>query len=360
MCIPARNVHQARPTREQAIEAGAMHGRSCKMRRRHLIGLGAGISGGWLAAPSILRAQAGAWPARGSIRLVAQFPPGGLVDTISRLMAPVMGQALNQTIVVENRPGAAGIIGTDFVAKQPPDGYTLLVSHASVHVFAAATRRTLPFDPITDFTHMALLVEAPNVLLVRAQTPIRSLEEYVAAARVRPIRFGSSGIGSAPHLLGELLKRETGATELDHVPYAGSAPALQDLLANSIESFIDPITTNVQQMRDGSLRALGVSSPARLPGFPDVPTFAELGFPSLTSAQWLGLSAPKGLPAPIAERLTALMPALLERPALAGRLDDIQTLPRKPLLTGAAFNEAIREQLAQWRTVARAANVEVT
>jgi tripartite-type tricarboxylate transporter receptor subunit TctC len=323
--------------------------------RRHLAGLGAGL----LAAPSVARAQAGTWPTRGTIRLVAQFPPGGLVDTVSRLMAPVLGQALSQTIVVENRPGAAGIIGTDFVAKQPADGYTLLVSHASVHVFAAATRRTLPFDPIADFTHLSLLVEAPNVLLVRSTTPIRSLEEYLAAARTRPIRFGSSGIGSAPHLLGELLKREARANELEHVPYAGSAPALQDLLANNIESFIDPITTNVQQMREGSLRALAVSAPQRLPGFPNLPTFAELGFASLTSAQWLGLSAPRGLPAPIAERLTALVPQVLARPDLMARFEDIQTLPRQPLLTGAAFNDAIRTQLAQWREVARAANVEV-
>lgn len=326
------------------------------MHRRHLLAAGlAGVAG----FPAIVRAQGAAWPSRGTIRLVAQFPPGGLVDTVSRLMAPVLGQALNQTIVVENRAGAAGLIGTDFVAKQPPDGYTLLVSHASVHVFAAATRRSIPFDPIADFTHMAMLVEAPNVLLVRSATPIRSLEEYIAAAKVRPIRFGSSGIGSAPHLLGELLKREAGTGELEHVPYAGSAPALQDLLANNIESFIDPITTNVVAMREGSLRALAVSSPQRLPGFPNLPTFAELGFPSMTSAQWLGLSAPRGLPAPIAERLVTLLPTVLERPDLMARFEDIQTLPRKPMLTGEAFVGQIRRELEHWRGVARAANVEV-
>jgi tripartite-type tricarboxylate transporter receptor subunit TctC len=326
------------------------------MRRRVLLAGGASL----LATPGLVSAQGAAWPARGPIRLVAQFPPGGLVDTIARLMAPIIAQSLGATVVVENRAGAAGIIGTDHVAKAPADGYTLLMSHAIVHVFAAATRRTMPFDPVEDFTHMVHLVDAAMVLLVRAQSPFRTLEQYLEAARARPVRYGSSGIGSAPHLLGELLKAEARTPQLDHVPYAGSAPAMQDLLANVIESFIDPITTNVAQLRDGSLRALAVSSPQRLPAFPDVPTFAELGFPRLTAAQWLGLSGPKGLPAPVVERLTALVPPMLARPDLMQRFEDVQTLPRNPPPVGEAFVRLIREQLEQWRAVARAANIEVT
>lgn len=324
------------------------------LNRRHLLGLAAGA----LAAPSLASAQ-GAWPNR-SIRLIAQFPPGGLVDTVARLLAPVMSQALGQSVVVENRPGAGGIIGTDLVAKAPADGYTLLVSHASVHVFSTATRPTLPFDPINDFTHMVHLVEAPNVLLVRANSPFQTLAQYLAAAKTRPVRFGSSGIGSAPHLLGAMLSAEGGAPNLDHIPYAGSAPAMQDLLANNIESMVDPITTNVQQLRDGSLRCLGVSSPQRLPAFPNIPTFAELGFPKLTSAQWLGLSAPKGLPAPIVERLTALVPPMLQRPELMARFSDIQTLPRSPAPTGDAFVALMREEIAAWTAVARQFNIVVS
>lgn len=321
--------------------------------RRHLLGLAAA----GLAAPGLVCAQA-AWPNR-PIRLVAQFPPGGLVDTVARLLAPMLAQALGQSVVVENRAGAGGVIGTDVVAKAPPDGHTLLVSHATVHVYGAATRPTLPFDPVTDFTHMMQLVEAPNILLVRAQSPFRTLEEYIAAARTRPVRYGSSGIGSAPHLLGAMLSAEARAPNLDHIPYAGSAPAMQDVMGGNIESMVDPITTNTQQLRDGSLRALAISTPQRLPMFPDVPTFAELGYAKLTSSQWLGLSGPKGLPAPVVERLTAIVPPMLKRPELMARFTDLQTVPRDPPPTGAAFVGLIREELAVWTPVARQFNIMV-
>ncbi|MBR0651651.1 tripartite tricarboxylate transporter substrate binding protein [Roseomonas terrae] len=326
------------------------------MNRRSVLLAAAGA----LSAPRLAVAQAGAWPSRGSIRLVAQFPPGGLVDTIARLTAPILSQSLGQTVVVENRAGAGGVIGTDFVAKQPADGYTLLVSHASVHVFSAATMPTLPFHPVTDFTHLGMLVEASNVLLVKAESPYRTLDQYLTAARTRPVRYGSSGIGSAPHLLGAMLTGESGAINLDHVPYRGSAPAMQDLMANQIESFIDPITTNVQLMKDGVLRALAISTPERLPAFPDVPTFAELGFPKLTSAQWLGLSGPKNLPAPIVERLNALIPQLVARPELMVRFEELQTLPRNPPPMGADFTAIINQQIGDWTAVARQFNIVVT
>jgi tripartite-type tricarboxylate transporter receptor subunit TctC len=330
------------------------------MNRRALLGLAAAGGLGALAAPRGVAAQSGAWPTRGSIRLVAQFPPGGLVDTVSRLMAPALSQALGQTVVVENRAGAGGVIGTDFVAKQPADGYTLLVSHASVHVFSAATMPTLPFHPVNDFTHMGLLVEAANVLLVRSQSPYQTLDQYLTAARTRPVRYGSSGIGSAPHLLGAMLTGAANAPNLDHVPYRGSAPAMQDLMANQIESMIDPITTNVQMLKDGVLRALAVSSPQRLPAFPNIPTFAELGYPKLTSAQWLGLSGPKGLPQPVVERISALIPQLLARPELMTRFEELQTLPRTPTLLGTDFTAMMQEQIGEWTAVARQYNIVVT
>ena len=325
------------------------------MKRRELLAAGASL----LAAPAIVSAQAAAWPTRGPIRLVAQFPPGGLVDTVARLMAPLMQQALGQTVLVENRPGAGGLIGTDYVSKQPADGYTLLVSHAAVHVYATATRRSMPFDAVSDFTHMGMLVEAPMVLLVRPQSAFQTLDQYVSAARTKPVRYGTSGIGSANHLYGELMKVEGKAPQHDHVPYQGSAPAMLDLLGGNIDSVFDPITTNVAQLKAGSLRALAVSTPRRLPALPNIPTFAEAGFPNLTGSQWLGLSAPKGLAAPIVQRLTALIPDMLARPELAARFEDIQTLPRNPNLIGDDFVKLVRAQIDTWRTVARNANVEV-
>jgi len=323
------------------------------MQRRALIAASAGL----LGAPALALGQGAAWPSRGSIRLVAQFPPGGLVDTIARLMAPSLSQALGQTVLVENRAGAGGVIGTDFVAKAPADGYTLLVSHASVHVFSTATLPSLPFDPVSDFTHMGLLVEAPNVLLVKGDSPFRTLEQYVTAARSRPVRFGSSGIGSAPHLLGAMLSGEANAPNLDHVPYRGSAPAMQDLMAGQIESMIDPVTTNVAMLKDGTLRCLGISTPQRLPALPDIPTFAELGFARLTSAQWLGLSAPKNLPRPIVERLSGLIPQILARPELAVRFEDLQTMPPATPVMGTAFTDRIKAEIAEWGAVARRYNI---
>ena len=326
------------------------------MKRREIL---AAAAASVLTAPVRVGAQGSNWPARGPIKLVAQFPPGGLVDTVSRLMAPHLSQALGQTVIVENRAGAGGLIGTDYVSKLPADGYTLLVSHASVHVYAPATRRSMPFDAITDFTHMGMLVEAPMVLLVRGPSPFQTLEQYVTAAKTKPVRYGTSGIGSANHLFGEMLKIEGRAPEHDHVPYQGSAPAMQDLLGGQIEGLFDPITTNVAQLKAGSLRALAVSTPNRLAGLPNIPTFAELGFPRLTGSQWLGLSAPKGLPAPIAQRLTALIPEILAKPDIASRLEELQTLPRKTALVGDEFVQLIRSQIETWRSVAKLANVEV-
>ncbi len=325
------------------------------MQRRQLLAASAALS----TAPAWLHAQGAAWPTRGPIRLVAQFPPGGLVDVVARLIAPHMSQALAQSVVVENKPGAGGLIGTEHVAKQAADGYTLLVSHAAVHVFAPATRRSMPFDAVGDFSHLGLLVEAPMVLLVRAQSPLLNMEQYLAAARAAPLRYGSSGIGSASHLYGELLKIEGRAPQHDHVPYQGSAPALQDLLGGHIQSLFDPITTNVAALKAGSLRALAVSTPRRLRALPDIPTFAEQGLPKLTGTQWLGLSAPKGLPAPVVQRLTALIPEVLARADVLARLEELQTLPRTPGLLGDGFVQLMRGQIDSWRLVARSANVEV-
>ena len=324
------------------------------MKRRELLAAGAAS----IAAPWV-HAQSAAWPTRGPVRLICQYPPGGLVDTIARLMAPHLSQALSQTVLVENRPGAGGLIGTEYASRQPADGYSLLVSHASVHIYATATRRTMPFDPVGDFTHMAMLVEAPMLLLVNAKSPYQNLAQYIAAAKTKVLRYGSSGIGSANHLFGELLKIDGNAEQHDHVPYQGSAPAMQDLMGGQIDSVFDPVTTNVNQLKGGTLRALAVSTPQRLTALPNIPTFAEQGLPSLTGSQWLGLSAPKNLPAPITQRLTALVPEILAKSDIASRLEDIQTLARKTPVVGDDFVKLIQSQINTWTAVAKRAKVEV-
>jgi tripartite-type tricarboxylate transporter receptor subunit TctC len=323
------------------------------MHRRTLLGASAGL----LAAPAIANAQA-AWPTRGPVRLVAQFPPGGLVDTVTRLVAPVLSASIGQNVVVENRAGAGGVIGTDHVAKSAPDGYTFLMTHASVMVYSAATLPTLPFDPINDFTHLGLLVEASSVLLVRGDSPIRTFQDFLARARTQPTRYGSSGIGSAPHMLGAMLTGSANLTQLDHAPYAGSAPAMRDLLGGHIESLIDPITTNVAAMQNGTLRALAISTPQRLTAFPDVPTFVELGFPSLVQTQWVGMSGPRGLPQPIADRMMQEIPKLVAAPAVLQRATELQTLPRNPVPVGADFVRIMQTELAQAREVARRYNIQ--
>ncbi len=321
--------------------------------------MGPSLMGPSLMAPALAQTSA-PWPQGGSIRLVPTFPPGGLVDTITRLIAQPLSQALGQNVVVENRPGAGGVIGTDFVAKQRPDGYTFLMTHASVFVYSVATLPSVPFDPLGDFTHLGMLVEATSVLLVRADSPIRSFADFLTAARTRPTRYGSSGIGSAPHMLGAMLTGAANLTQLDHVPYAGSAPAMRDLLGGSIETLIDPITTNVAAMQQGSLRALAVSAPQRLSAFPNLPTFAELGFPALVQTQWVGISGPRGLPAPIAERMMQAIPALVANPAVLERATQLVTLPRNPPPVGRDFVGVIERELGVAREVARRYNIQAT
>lgn len=217
----------------------------------------------------------------------------------------------------------------------------------------------MPFDPVGDFSHIGMLVEAPMVLLVRPASSFLTLEQYVNAAKTKPVRYGSSGIGSANHLFGEMLKVEGRAPQHGHIPYQSSAPAMLDLMGGTIDSLLDPITTNVAQLKGGSLRALAVSTPARLPALPDIPTFAEAGYLKLIGSQWLGLSAPKGFPVPIAQRLSKLIPEIFSKPDMVFRLEELQTLRRKSPVLGNEFVQLISSQIETWRSVAKLANVEV-
>jgi tripartite-type tricarboxylate transporter receptor subunit TctC len=320
------------------------------MHRRLLLALPA------LAAPALARAQA-PWPNRQPIRLIAGFPAGGLADAIGRLFAQPLGEALGTTVVVENRTGASGTLGADAVAKAAPDGFTLAVSHAIPFGFAPGVLPSIPYDPVADFVHLGMLAEAPTVMVVRAQSPFATLPALIEATRRGPVRYGSSGVGSAEHIMGAVIAAEARTQNLDHVPYRGTAPALQDLLAGQIEALNAPITTLVGQLRDGTLRALATSTPARLAAFPDLPTLAELGFGAATMTQWIGLSAPRGLPAAIAERITAALPPIHAQATIQARLAEFASPPRVPTPMGADFARFVAEFRDEWVAKARALNI---
>ncbi|WP_237215464.1 Bug family tripartite tricarboxylate transporter substrate binding protein [Falsiroseomonas oryziterrae] len=315
------------------------------MQRRHLL----------LAATSLLAVPALAQPR--SVRFIAGFPPGGLADVVARLVAGPLGEAIGATLVVENRTGASGTIAADAVAKSAPDGTTLAVSHAIPFGFAPGVLPSLTYDPVADFVHLGMLAEAPTVMVVTGRSPFRTLPELLEAARTRPVRYGSSGVGSAEHIMGAVVAREARATHLDHVPYRGTPPALQDLMAGQVDAINAPITTLVGQLRDGSLRALAVSTEARVAGFPDVPTLAELGYSRATMTQWIGVSAPRGLPPAMAERIAAAIPGIVARPEIAARLEELASPPRQPLLTGEAFQRFVGGFRDHWVAIARAENI---
>ncbi|MCU0945124.1 MAG: tripartite tricarboxylate transporter substrate binding protein [Rubritepida sp.] len=321
------------------------------LRRRTLVALP--LAG--LAVPAL--AQSAPWPSRGPVRLISTFPPGGFADTMARLLAAELGPRIGQSVVVENRVGAGGTIGAAAAAQAAPDGYTLVMSHSSPFGVAAGTYPNLPYNVVDDFTHLALLAESANLLMVKGDSPLRTLADYIALARRQSVRYGSSGVGSGTHLMGEVLARSANLPNLDHIPYRGSAPALQDLLAGRIESVFDPITTNTQMIREGQVHVLALSTPARIPAFPAIPTFAEQGYPQLTNTTWAGLSAPKGLPPEIAARLTEAAVASMAAPAVAQRLEQLANYAPSSPVTGAAYAAFIRDFATRWGNVARQAGI---
>jgi tripartite-type tricarboxylate transporter receptor subunit TctC len=261
-------------------------------------------------------------------------------------------------VVVENRVGASGTIAADVVARAPSDGFTLAISHAIPFGFAQGVLPSLPYDPVADFTHLAMLAEAPTVTVVLATSPYRTLREMLDAARSRPVRYGSAGgVGSAEHIMGAVMARAAGATQLDHIPYRGTVQAIQDLLAGQIETVNAPITPIVGQLRDGSLRLLATSTEARLPGFPDAPTLAELGFGQATHTQWIGISAPRGLPTAIGDRITAALAPIAAQPGIQARLADLASAPRRPAPTGPEFARFAAAFRDHWVAMARAEGI---
>jgi tripartite-type tricarboxylate transporter receptor subunit TctC len=306
-----------------------------------------------LVAIAAAGAHAQGWPAK-PVRLIVPFAPGGTADTLGRLVAQKLTESLKQNFVIENRGGAGGIIGSELVAKSAPDGYTLVVSGVASHCIAPALSKDFPFDPVRDFTHIALFGGPPGVLVVNPSLPARNLKEFIALAKSDPekLAYGSPGNGTQGHLIAEQLKQVAGI-QMTHVPYKGAALAVADLIAGHVLVTSTTLTTAATQIRAGKARALAVSSLKRVPDFPDVPTFAELGYPDLTAAIWFSLSGPAGMPSEIVYHLNAEVRRILQLADVRERLRPEGIEPGD--LDPQQFTAFLAAELKRWGPVARAA-----
>lgn len=265
------------------------------------------------------RAQTAAWPTQ-TVRVVVAFPPGGATDIIGRLLAEGLATELAQGVVVDNRGGASGIIGSESVAKAPADGYTLLFAPSS-HATLAELYPNLPFDPVRDFTPIATVARTPYIFVVHPGVPAQNAQELIALARARPgsIAYASTGMGTAQHLAGEVLRR-TASVDLLHVPYKGSGAVRADLLAGRVQTMFDNVAVMLPYVRRGELRALAVTGPKRSPLVPDVPTLREVGLAEAEIEGWFVLLGPPGVPDAVVQRLNRAVNAVLSAPGTADRL----------------------------------------
>jgi len=265
-----------------------------------------------LLAPALSFAQGDVYPSR-PIKLLVPWATGGATDSLARLIGQKLSARLSQPIVVDNKPGAGGTIGTSSFVKEKPDGYSLLMATSSANVAGPYLYAKPGFDPIKDFTPIAYVALIPNVLEVSSKSPIKTAQELIAAAKKNPgtINYGSGGNGSSQHLSSSLLQKVAGI-EIFHVPYKGSGPALTDLMAGHVDFILD--TGSLGHVKGGNLRALAVASDKRIPALPDVPTFAELGYKDMVASAWYGVLAPAGLPKPIQDKLNAEINAVLKDP----------------------------------------------
>src|ERR1700681_275677 len=250
-------------------------------------------------------ALAQAYPTR-SIRLVVPFPPAGTTDILAREVAQRLSVSLGQSVIIDNRPGAAGNIGSDLVAKSAPDGYTLLMGTVGTHAINPSLYARMPYDHVKDFVPIVLVAGVPNVLEVTPSLPVNSVADLIKLAKEKPgqLNFASSGSGTSIHLSGELFKTMAGV-DMVHVPYKGSAPALIDLMGGQVQLMFDNLPSSLAQIKAGKLRAIAVTSAQRAPALPNVPTIAESGLPGFEASSWFGLLAPAGTPAAVVARINA-------------------------------------------------------
>ena len=258
-----------------------------------------------LAIAPLAHGQAASYPAK-PIRLVVPFPPGGATDILARAIGQRFSEVLGQPVIVDNRPGAGGNIGSELVAKAAPDGYTLLMGTVGTHAINPSLYAKMPYDHVKDFAPVILVAGVPNVLVVHPSVPARTVGEFITYAKANPgkLNFASSGSGTSIHLAGELFKVMAGV-QMTHVPYKGSSPAIQDLLGGQVQLMFDNLPSALPQIKAGKLRALAVTTANRTPALPDVPTVAEAGLPGFEASSWFGVLAPAGTPPAIIARLNA-------------------------------------------------------
>ncbi len=310
------------------------------------------------AAPGALRAEDAPFPSR-PIRIVVPFTPGGSSDILARVVGKILGDAWPaQPTVIDNRPGAGGAIGAEAVARATPDGSTLLMGHIGTLAVNPTLYPRLRYDPVADFAPVALVAMVPNVLVVHPSVPARSLAELVALAKSQPGRLGyaSGGAGSAAHLAMEYFKLATG-TDIVHVPYKGTAPALTDLVGGQVAMTMTGVPPLLSYLRGDRLRALAVASAGRLSQLPAVPTAAEAGLAGFEATQWYGIVAPVRTPAAIVEQLSVQIRRGLAGAEQRARLEGEGAVPRD--LTAEGFGQLIRDEITRWAQVIRAARIEV-
>jgi tripartite-type tricarboxylate transporter receptor subunit TctC len=302
---------------------------------------------GWAMVPAWAFA---AYPDK-PIRLIVPAAAGGTTDIASRLVGKRMSELLGQPVVVENRAGGAGIIGAQALKQSAPDGYTLMMGNIGPNAINYGLYKQLPYGP-QDFAPITLVVSVPNVLVVNANVPARSVKELVALAKASPgkLSFASSGTGQSVHLSGELFRKRTGI-DIIHIPYKGAAPAVADLVAGQVTMMVDNLPSSLPHIQSGKLRALAVTSASRVPELPDVPTMKEAGLEDFQVTAWFGLVAPAGTPPAVVDQLRNTVAGILAEPAIKTRLAELGGVPGGD--TPAHFAEFIRAERERWARVVK-------
>jgi len=292
------------------------------------------------------------------IRIIVAYTPAGATDILARAVGQKMSETFGQPVVIENRPGANGNIGTDVAAKATPDGHTLLMVTAGTHGINPSLYRKLPWDAVKDFAPVSLVAMVPNIFVVNNSVPAKSIKEFIAYLKANPNKFnyGSPGNGSTAHLSMELFKTMTGSN-MQHIPYKGSAGVLTDVMGGQILATMDNMPPYLPQVKAGKIRALAVSTPKRSPAVPDVPTVAEAGVAGYSSGAWFGLVAPAGTPKPIVEKLASETQRILKLPDVNERLSALGAEPVGD--SPAQFAAHITSEIAKWAKVIKDANVEL-